>query len=92
MNLINMLGIDSAAVLVALAGVGYLADSVGPLVWSRDTIEVSVATFVGEVALMGWLLLSAARPLGSRPTGYHDDKAALGGPHGQVRKPDYTAA
>jgi hypothetical protein len=67
------------AVLLALAGVGYLVDSVGPLVWSGYAVEVSVATFVGEVALMGWLLLHAVRPLGSGPTGYPQDRRRLVG-------------
>jgi hypothetical protein len=49
------------AALVAIAGAGYLADSAGPLLWSGYTIQLTAVTFVGEVALMVWLLIFAAR-------------------------------
>jgi hypothetical protein len=49
------------AALVAIAGAGYLADSVGPLLWSGYTIQLTAVTFVGEVALMVWLLIFAVR-------------------------------
>jgi hypothetical protein len=49
------------AALVAVAGAGYLADSVGPLVWAGYTIQLTSVTFVGEVVLMIWLLAFAAR-------------------------------
>ncbi|MFE0590767.1 DUF4386 domain-containing protein [Micromonospora echinospora] len=54
------------AVLVAIAGAGYLADSVGALVPAAYTIEVAAVTFGGEVVLMGWLLVVAARSRGHR--------------------------
>ncbi|MFI6820132.1 DUF4386 family protein [Micromonospora sp. NPDC050187] len=49
------------AVLVAIAGAGYLADSIGALVSAAYTIEVAAVTFVGEVVLIVWLLVFAAR-------------------------------
>ncbi|MFI6226038.1 DUF4386 domain-containing protein [Micromonospora echinospora] len=49
------------AVLVAIAGAGYLADSIGALVSAAYTIEVAAVTFGGEVVLMGWLLVFGAR-------------------------------
>ncbi|MGB2568864.1 DUF4386 domain-containing protein [Micromonospora citrea] len=49
------------AVLVAVAGAGYLADSVGALVSAGYAIEVAAVTFAGEVVLMVWLLVFAAR-------------------------------
>jgi Domain of unknown function (DUF4386) len=49
------------AALVAVAGAGYLADSIGPLVSDAYTVKVAAVTFVGEVALLAWLLVYAAR-------------------------------
>ncbi|MBW4701776.1 DUF4386 family protein [Micromonospora sp. RL09-050-HVF-A] len=49
------------AALVAVAGAGYLADSVGSLLSADQPVQVSGVTFVGEVVLMGWLLTYAAR-------------------------------
>ncbi|MER5702817.1 DUF4386 domain-containing protein [Micromonospora sp. NPDC002296] len=49
------------AVLVAIAGAGYLADSIGALVSAAYTIQVAAVTFGGEVVLMVWLLVFAAR-------------------------------
>jgi hypothetical protein len=43
-------------VLVVIAGVGYLVDSVGVLVSSSYDVELAAFLFVGEVALMVWLL------------------------------------
>ena len=48
-------------VLVAIAGAGYLADSLGGLVSVTYGLEVASVTFVGEVVLMVWLLMFAAR-------------------------------
>jgi Domain of unknown function (DUF4386) len=54
-------------VLVAIAGAGYLIDSVGGLLKATYTFELASFTFVGEVVLMVWLLLFAARrPLDDR--------------------------
>ncbi|MEV0329405.1 DUF4386 domain-containing protein [Micromonospora echinospora] len=54
------------AVLVAIAGVGYLADSIGALVSAAYTIEVAAVTFGGEVVLMGWLLVFGVRSRSQR--------------------------
>lgn len=43
-------------ILVAIAGLGYLADSVVALVAPGTGIEFGVATFIGEVALLVWLI------------------------------------
>lgn len=54
-------------VLVAIAGVGYLIDSLGGLLGATYTFELASVTFIGEVVLMGWLLVFAARkPLDAR--------------------------
>ncbi|MFI7432411.1 DUF4386 domain-containing protein [Micromonospora haikouensis] len=68
--LVGWLAWQSAAVptwvaaLVAVAGAGYLADSIGALVPATYPVQVAAVTFVGEVVLMGWLLVRAGR---SRP-------------------------
>ncbi|MFI0793868.1 DUF4386 domain-containing protein [Micromonospora rubida] len=49
------------AVLVAIAGAGYLADSIGAQVSAAYPIQLAAVTFVGEVVLMVWLLVFAAR-------------------------------
>jgi Domain of unknown function (DUF4386) len=48
-------------VLVVIAGAGYIVDSLAPLLSPRYTFEVASVTFVGEVVLMIWLLVCAAR-------------------------------
>jgi Domain of unknown function (DUF4386) len=48
-------------VLVAIAGAGYLIDSLGGLLFARYTFELASVTFIGEVVLMVWLLVFAAR-------------------------------
>lgn len=51
-------------VFVAIAGAGYLMDSLGRLMSAAYALEVASLTFVGEVALMVWLLVFAVpRPL-----------------------------
>jgi hypothetical protein len=47
--------------LVALAGTGYLVDSLGDMLDATYTFELASLTFIGEVALMIWLLVFAAR-------------------------------
>lgn len=47
--------------LVAIAGTGYLVDSFGGLLYATYTFELASFTFIGEVVLMIWLLLFAAR-------------------------------
>lgn len=44
-------------VLLAIAGLGYLVDSIGPLVYSGYSIELALFTFVGEIVLIVWLLI-----------------------------------
>jgi hypothetical protein len=48
-------------VLVAIAGVGYLIDSLGGLLDASYPFELASFTFVGEVVLMVWLLVFAVR-------------------------------
>ena len=48
-------------VLVAVAGAGYLIDSLGGLLSATYTFELASLTFIGEVVLMVWLLVFAAR-------------------------------
>lgn len=49
------------AALVAIAGAGYLADSIGALLPAAYTTQVATVTFGGEVILMIWLLMFATR-------------------------------
>jgi hypothetical protein len=58
--------------LVALAGTGYLVDSFGSLLYARYTFELASVTFIGEVVLMIWLLLFAARTPRNRRTSSDD--------------------
>ncbi len=48
-------------VLVVLAGLGYFVDSVGVLLSSSYDVELATFLFVGEVALMVWLIWWAVR-------------------------------
>jgi hypothetical protein len=52
------------AVLVVLAGIGYLADSLGTIFVPGYALTISTFTFVGEALLIFWLFWRAAR--GSR--------------------------
>jgi hypothetical protein len=52
------------AALVVLAGVGYLADSIGTIFIAGYGLTISTFTFVGEALLIFWLFWRAAR--GSR--------------------------
>jgi hypothetical protein len=52
------------AALVVLAGVGYLADSLGTILIADYGLTISTFTFVGEALLIFWLFWRAAR--GSR--------------------------
>ena len=53
------------AALVVVAGVGYLADSLGTMLIADYALTISTYTFVGEALLIFWLFWRAAR--GSRP-------------------------
>ncbi len=54
-------------VLIVIAGLGYLADNVGPLLSANYTVTVSTFTFVGEVLLLFWLLWKAVRGFDPMP-------------------------
>jgi Domain of unknown function (DUF4386) len=54
-------------VLVAIAGLGYLIDSLASLLFGAYAFELASLTFVGEVILMIWLLVFAARNSPGRP-------------------------
>ena len=53
------------AILVVLAGIGYLADSLGTMFVSGYGLTISSFTFVGEALLIFWLFWRAARGLRS---------------------------
>lgn len=48
-------------VLLIIAGLGYIFDSVVALVGFNVGFEVAMVAFIGEVALIGWLLGTAAK-------------------------------
>lgn len=48
-------------VLLAIAGVGYVADGVGTLLVADFTPTLSTFTFIGEVALIVWFIVTAIR-------------------------------
>lgn len=48
-------------ILVAIAGLGYAIDSLGPVLSAGYTVELATFTFVGEVALLLWLLVRGRR-------------------------------
>jgi hypothetical protein len=47
--------------LLVLAGVGYLVDTFGALISTDYTLSISAFSFVGEAALMLWLLVAGRR-------------------------------
>ncbi len=47
--------------LLAIAGSGYLIDSLGTLLVSGYSAKIATLTFVGEVVLMVWLLVKARK-------------------------------
>lgn len=49
-------------ILIAIAGIGYLVDGVGTILIVGYLPTISTVTFIGEVALIGWLIWTAARP------------------------------
>jgi hypothetical protein len=57
--------------LVALAGAGYLVDSLGGLLYATYTFELASLTFTGEVV---WLLVFAARTPRKRRTSSDDHR------------------
>jgi hypothetical protein len=62
--------------LVAVAGVGYLADSFGTILVPGYTLTISVFTFVGEALLILWLIKIAIK--GSRSS--EDSRSTAGSP------------
>lgn len=48
-------------VLLAIAGLGYATDSLGLVLVADYALQVAVVTFVGEIVLIGWLLLWGRR-------------------------------
>jgi hypothetical protein len=62
--------------LVALAGIGYLADSFGTVLVPGYTLTISVFTFIGEALLIIWLIKFAIK--GSRSS--EDSRSNVGSP------------
>jgi hypothetical protein len=48
-------------VLLAIAGSGYLVDSVGGLIISDYNLEIGLYTFIGELVFMFWLLFKGGK-------------------------------
>ena len=48
-------------ILIMIAGVGYLADGIGTVLIADYTARISTVTFIGEVALIAWLLWTTNR-------------------------------
>lgn len=44
-------------ILLAIAGFGYAIDSFGAVLVADYSLQVTIVTFVGEIVLIGWLLL-----------------------------------
>lgn len=49
------------ALLLIVAGTGYMVDSLGTLLSPSYGLEVSIFTFVGEVIFIFWLLIRGGR-------------------------------
>ena len=62
--------------LVAVAGIGYLADSFGTVLVPGYTLTISVFTFIGEALLIIWLIKFAIK--GSRSS--EDSRSNVGSP------------
>lgn len=48
-------------ILIAIAGIGYLVDGFGTIIVAAYVPTISTVTFIGEVALIGWLFWAALR-------------------------------
>jgi hypothetical protein len=48
-------------ILLAVAGLGYLADGLGAVLISGYSLGIGRFTFLGEVALILWLLIKGTR-------------------------------
>ena len=63
-------------VLLAIAGLGYVADSVGSVLTGGTWTEVGTVTFVGEFLLALWLVVRSRRLISS-PAELHADPIAV---------------
>ena len=61
-------------ILIIIAGAGYLVDGIGTILISDYTPTVSTFTFIGEVALIVWLIVSAIR---TRPRSTSGDRIVV---------------
>jgi hypothetical protein len=50
-------------ILLVIAGLGYLTDSLGKFVFPGYNVEVSMVTFIGELVFMFWLLFKGGKTL-----------------------------
>lgn len=66
-------------VLLVIAGLGYLSDSLGGVLFQGYTTNVAVFTFLGELLLAVWLLLRA-RHIGVATSGTSAESAASNTP------------
>ncbi|WP_152420005.1 DUF4386 domain-containing protein [Haloferax prahovense] len=48
-------------ILLVIAGFGYAIDSIGTVLVADYSLQVTIVTFVGEIVLIGWLLLRGRR-------------------------------
>ncbi len=55
-------------ILLLAAGLGYLADSLGTVLSANDPAGIAQFTFIGEVALIFWLLIKGSRLTAMRTT------------------------
>jgi len=70
-------------ILLVIAGLGYLADGFGAVLVPGYALGVSRFTFVGEAALMFWLLIKGSR----KDFGRREINRALPDPDSLVRTP-----
>lgn len=54
--------------LLAIAGLGYVIDSVGPVLSPGYSVELVMFVFIGEVVLIFWLLIKGRRIVLNNPT------------------------
>lgn len=65
------------AILLLLAGVGYLVDGFGQLLSAEYSVSVAVFTFVGEVVLIFWLFIRGGRTAKAAVTTAPEAKASV---------------
>jgi hypothetical protein len=69
-------------ILLVVAGIGYLIDGFGTVLVPNYSINIAQFTFVGEAALMFWLLIKGTRKdfsNGESDKGHHFDPDSLPG-------------